>query len=427
MKLKAFVSPFINKLIALISLIILTNLSFAQVVNKDFIDVVHDWKKDTTVRAEKEMEVGKNYLTILPIVGYGPAFGFLAGGAVSFTKLLGQAPTKASSALANFQVTTKKQFILNVRSKLYLDQNKWFLQGDWRLLLYNQLTYGIGINLTEADKGLPNASADGSTEIIGESMKFKQIRFFEDVAHQLGNSNFYAGLGIAVDQYFGIDDQLLDTVANSPNYFITSHYSYSGEKKFDPRQYGTNGFKITILTDTRDNIANAYGGYYASLSLVNNLKIGNNSKQSTQLHYDGRYYLGVNKDRPRQVMAFWSYGLFLLAGEIPYLALPSIGWDTYNRSGRGYIQGRHRGLNMVYNEAEYRFPVTKNGLIGGTVFVNTTNMSSQTQNLFERTAIGYGLGFRMQVDKLARTNLTIDFASDGRHLDGIYFNLQEAF
>ncbi len=340
MKFRASGQKNMRKLIALISVVIHINQSYAQEVNKDFIDVVHEWKKDTTARGSNELEVGKNYLSILPIIGYGPAFGFLAGGAVSITKLLGEAPTKASSALANFQVTTKNQFILNVRSKLYLDKNKWFLQGDWRLLLYNQPTYGLGINLTDADKGLPNTSADLNGEITAEPMKFKQVRFFEEAARQLGNSNFYAGLGIAIDQHFRIDDQMLDTVKTSANYFITSHYSYSEEKKFDPKQYGTNGIKISILTDTRDNIANAYSGYYVSLSLLNNLKIGNNSEQSTQLQYDGRYYWGVNKERPRQVMAFWSFGNFLMAGNIPYLALPSIGWDTYNRSGRGYIQGR---------------------------------------------------------------------------------------
>jgi hypothetical protein len=63
-----------------------------------------------------------------------------------------------------------------------------------------------------------------------------------------------------------------------------------------------------------------------------------------QLLYDARYYLRLSKNRPRHVLAFWSWGNILLTGEVPYLALPSIGWDTYNRSGRGFIQGRYRGI-----------------------------------------------------------------------------------
>jgi len=426
MIIKPGIEPFLKTLLIVIFLSSSTQNIRAQQVNKDFIDVVHEWKKDTTARGEKEMQVGKNYLSILPIVGYGPAFGFLAGGAVSLSKILSEG-TKASSALANFQVTTKNQFIMNVRSKVFLDRNNWFLQGDWRLLLYSQPTYGLGINLKEEEKGLPNSSGNSGDEIIGEPMKFKQIRVFEEAARRIGESNFYAGLGIAVDQHFSIDDQMLDTLAGSPEYFITSHYTYSKDMNFDPKSYGTNGIKISFLTDTRDNIANAYKGYYGSLSLLNNLKIGNNSKQSTQLQYDGRYYLGVNSEKPRQVLAFWSFGSFLLAGEIPYLALPSIGWDTYNRSGRGYIQGRYRGLNMLYNEVEYRFPISKSNLWGATAFVNSTNVSSKTQNLMDRTAVGYGLGLRMQVDKIARINVTVDVGMAAKEFGGIYFNLQESF
>jgi len=213
-----------NKLILLVSLLILFNRSFAQEVNKDFLDVLRGSKKDSLVKVGTTMDVGKNYYSFLPVVGYGPAFGFLAGGAVSLTKLLGEKPTKASSALVNFQVTTKNQFILNARSKVYLDQNKWFIQGDWRLLFYSQPTYGLGINFTDADKANGSSSdLDPETKITEEPMKFKQIRFYEEAAMKLGGSDIYAGLGISVDQHFSINDQLLDTVATSPDYFMTSH------------------------------------------------------------------------------------------------------------------------------------------------------------------------------------------------------------
>lgn len=428
MRIKLNLKRLLFRGIALIWMLLQVNGSFAQVGNKDFIDVVRPSKSDTAGKATPQLTVGKTYYSILPIVGYGPAFGFLAGGAVSFTKLLGEAPTKASSALVNFQVTTKNQFILNARSKIYLKENKWFIQGDWRLLLYSQPTYGLGINQSDADKGIAEINNDlNSTVLTPEPMKFKQIRFFEEAARKLGNTDFYAGIGIAIDQHFMIEDPLLDTVRSSPDYFITSHYAYSWKTGFNPSAYGTNGIKLSILTDTRDNISNAYKGYYASLSLVNNLKIGTNSEQSTQLQYDGRYYIGVSKLNPRQVVAFWSFGTFLLAGNIPYLALPSIGWDTYNRSGRGYVQGRYRGLNMLYNEAEYRFPISKSGLFGATLFVNSTNASSYYKSMFYNTAIGYGAGLRMQMDKRARTNLTVDVGMAAREFGGIYFNLQEAF
>jgi outer membrane protein assembly factor BamA len=258
-------------------------------------------------------------------------------------------------------------------------------------------------------------------------MKYNQFRFYEDASRKIGNSSFYVGMGVAIDQHFSINDERLDTIRGSPDFYITSHYSYSLKNNFNPVKYGSNGVKFTLLTDTRDHIGNSYRGYFASASVIYNLKIGNNSQQSSRFLYEAMYYLGLSKKRPRQVLAFWSWGSFILQGNVPYLALPAIGWDTYNRSGRGFIQGRYRGLNLMYNETEYRFPVTKNGLLGGALFVNATNVSSYDQKLFEKVAFGFGGGLRIQFDNRSRTNLGIDFGMGSDRSRGIYFNLQETF
>ena len=402
--------------------------SIAQAETKDFRDVVAQWKKNPVPKINNELIVGKTYYSILPVIGYGPANGFVVGGAISFAHLFGNPPTNLSSGMLNFSVTTKKQLIVNARSKIYLSQNNWFLQGDWRLLLFTQPTYGLGIDNSELSKiQIHVNNLDETGDTLGEPMRFKLIRFYEEASRQLGGSKFYAGLGIAIDQHFDIDDKRLDTVTGSEEYYITNNYAYSVKNNFNPESYGTNGIKFTLLVDSRDNISNCYKGYYASVSIVQNIKIGTNSQQSTQFLYDGRYYLGLSRERPRHVLAFWSWGSILLDGNVPYLALPSIGWDTYNRSGRGYIQGRYRGLSMIYNEAEYRYPISKNGLFGGTIFINATTASNYYHKMFEKTAFGMGAGLRMQLDKMARTNLTVDIGIGTDKSSGIYFNLQETF
>jgi len=68
-------------------------------------------------------------------------------------------------------------------------------------------------------------------------------------------------------------------------------------------------------------------------------------------------------------------------GNPPYLDLPSTGWDTYSNTGRGFIQGRYRRKNMVYLEAEYRFKVSKSGLLGGVVFANAQSLTEWHQYL----------------------------------------------
>jgi hypothetical protein len=410
------------------ALLLVSGKSSGQAESKDFKDVTNKWRNIIDTLTKKDLAVGKTYLSVLPVIGYAPANGFLLGGAISFARLFGPPPTNLSSGMLNFQVTTKRQFIVNARSKIYLPGNKWFLQGDWRLLLFTQPTYGLGINNSEFNKThfYTNNMDQISDDTLAEPMNFKLVRFYEEGSRKIGNSHFFVGMGIMIDQHFGIVDERLDTVPGSPTYYITNHYKYSDTNSFNPAQYGTNGIKFTLLTDTRDNISNCYKGYYASISLLNNFKIGNNSQQSMQLLYDARYYLGLGKN-PRHVLAFWGWGSILLNGKVPYLALPSIGWDTYNRSGRGFIQGRYRGLSMVYNEVEYRFPISKNGLLGGVLYVNATTASNYSKKLFDKTAFGRGAGVRMQLDKRARTNLCVDIGLGADRATAIYFNLQEAF
>jgi hypothetical protein len=402
--------------------------SFAQDGSDDLKGLFKRLKKNPAPSAPEEIVVGKTLYSVLPFAGYAPANGFVIGGAASLTRLFGQPPTSLSSGMFDIQVTTRKQIIANARTKIFLQGNKWFLQGDWRLLIFTQTTYGLGIQNPDDPKPTFHINNLEETEgSWGDPMKYNQFRFYEDASRKIGNSSFYAGLGLAIDQHFSINDERLDTVRGSSGFYITNHYSYSIKNNFDPLKYGTNGIKFTLLTDTRDNISNCYTGYFASASMVYNIKIGNNSQQSTRFHYEAMYYLGLSKKRPRHVLAFWSWGSFLMQGNTPYLALPAIGWDTYNRSGRGFIQGRYRGLNMMYNETEYRFPVSKNGLFGGALFVNATNVSSYDQKLFEKVALGFGGGVRIQFDNRSRTNLGIDFGMGSDRSSGIYFNLQETF
>lgn len=409
-------------------LILIGNVSVAQSESKDIYEMLRQANKNQDTKPAPEIIAGKTYYSLLPFVGYGPEFGFVVGGAVSLARLFGKPPTSVSSGMINCQVTTKRQFITNARTKIYLDGNRWFLQGDWRLLFFTQPTYGLGIiNSTDPQPTFQINNIEETELLWGEPMKYNYIRFYQNASRQLGNSSFYAGMGIAIDQHFKIVDERLDTIPGSPDFFITSHYTHSVKNNFNPVHYGTNGIMLSVLTDTRDNMKNSFKGYFASVTLRNNIKISTNSQQSTQLLYEVMYFLSLNKQNPRQVLAFWSWGSFILKGNVPYLALPAIGWDTFNRSGRGFIQGRYRGLNMLYNEAEYRFQISQNGLIGGVLFANVTQVSSYTQKLFERAALGFGGGIRLKLDKLTRTNLGVDYGIGTDRSSGLYFNLQETF
>ena len=147
-----------------------------------------------------------------------------------------------------------------------------------------------------------------------------------------------------------------------------------------------------------------------------------------QFTYDTRGYVRLSRDA-RHKLAIWLSGDFVTGGTAPYLDLPATGMDTYGRAGRGYPQGRFRGEDLVYGEAENRWTVTENGLFGMVGFVNTETLGSKEtgEGLFDSFATGAGFGFRLMLNKRSKTNLCFDigWGKDGSR--AVYFAVQEAF
>jgi len=392
----------------------------------DLIDVVGKLFNKQGPARNAILVPGVRNLSLLPIVGYGPANGFVIGAAISVSNLLGsQKTTQLSSALVSVSLTTKKQLLLCARSDIYLKDNAWYIPGDVRFLLFAQPTYGLGIyhlnTLEDFDiDGTAVNSDDG-----GQPMRFNYIRFYETVLKEIA-PHWYAGVGINIDDHFNIEDQSLKL--DTPNQVITSNYYYSLKYGFNPLHYSTNGLSLQVTQDSRDNRINTYHGYYASLSLRINEKIFGGSQNSSMIYAEWRNYIPLQKSKPGLVLAFWSWGVFVTSGQVPYLALPAIGWDTYGRSGRGYVQGRFRGVNMVYGESEFRMPISRNGLFGAVAFLNATTASNPNsgQTLFNALAPGYGVGLRIKMNMKDRTNICVDYGR-GQSSSGIYFNIQETF
>jgi outer membrane protein assembly factor BamA len=306
---------------------------------------------------------------------------------------------------------------------VYLSQDKWIFQGDWRILLFSQSTYGLGI------MNLPGAfSLNGlnieDNETGEQPMQFTYVRLYETVFTRI-KGRWYAGLGLALDNHSKIMDERLDMVAEPP--FFTSHFLYSNVRDFPVDQYNATGVLAKVLYDKRDNSINAQSGVYLDAGLRFNQKGLGSTWNSTQALLELRNYQRLGKGTNR--LAFWLIGQFLKAGNLPYLALPSIGWDTYNRSGRGYIQGRFWGENLIYGEVEYRFYISPTGLLGGVFFLNTISVDNPVaqQQLFERFAFGYGSGLRVKMNKETRTNICMDIGFGQNGSVGVYFGIQETF
>jgi len=82
---------------------------------------------------------------------------------------------------------------------------------------------------------------------------------------------------------------------------------------------------------------------------------------------------------------------------------------------------------MVYAEAEYRFRITPNGLLGGVVFLNGQSFSSAPGTPLQSIQPGYGPGLRIKLSKVSKTNLDIDYGFGNQGSKGLFLTVGEVF
>jgi hypothetical protein len=375
------------------------------------------------------------YLAALPVVGYAPANGFLIGATGTAAMYLGDPNTTTISSLTvNAFYTAKNQVILTGSLTAMTSDNEWELQGDYRFLIFNQPTYGLGTGTPASFDGFTiGGSVNADTAATGQPMDFDLFRFHQSALKRV-LGKLYVGGSYRLDTYWAINDEALNVTSTPP--VITSHYAYSQVNGFNTTTYALSGVALDLLYDSRDSTLNPYRGVYANLSFGGNPTWLGSSEGSTLFGAEFRAYLGLSDAVPRNVIAFWFYGRGVTGGDIPYLALPSIGWDRQGTTGRGYIQGRFRGTAELYGEAEWRFSLTNDGLLGGVLFVNAETFSRPAASylgttnpavpLFEFVRPAGGFGIRLAMNRQARINLRFDFAF-GYNSGGVFIGTGEAF
>jgi hypothetical protein len=380
--------------------------------------------KDTTQVVKK-----KNYsILVIPVLTSSPATGFQYGLAGQMV-FKGKSPESRSSLIsANALYTTKKQSIFFVKNNVYLKNNKIFLSGDWKLLLFSQPTYGLGTNAPEgAIKSHFSANGfDVSDDSLAQPMKYNYVKLHQTASFEVAQ-NIYVGGGVHLDNYYNIEDLRLDTLSETKRY--TTHYTYSIYHGFDPAEYLVSGLSANFVYDSRDNLVNAYKGLFANLNFWLNPKFLGSDKESSIAMLDVRYFKPVSSRNPRNVLAFWLYGNVAVSGTVPYMLLPASGYDQKNQTFRGYAQGRFRGQEFLYGETEYRFSISPcSKILGGVVFasVGTTSNRDLDIKVFQYMKPAMGVGLRIMVEKNSRTNLQIDYAV-GYKSTGLYFGACEAF
>lgn len=379
----------------------------------------------------KPVIIKKPYFATTPFVGYNPAYGFLIGVGTTMAIYLGEPEhTPVSSACAAINLTTAAQTIITLRTNIVTNKSRFILRGDWRYLIFSQPTYGLGTGIKmHTNRGIifNDGGSTASLPPDAEPLNYDYIRLYETFYFRIAKS-WYVGIGYNLDAFSNIVDHKLnlDTIPQQ----TTNHYRYSTEHGFNPEKYTMSGLSLEVLLDSRDNSIRPTKGYLANIAVRPNFSFMGSTKNSTMLNTEFRAYLNLSKRRPDHLIGFWYLGQFNQQGTIPYLGLPALCWDMYNRAGRGYIQGSIRGVNFVYGESEWRFPISPySGILSGVAFVNFTTASSDNgdRKLFQYVDPAAGFGIRIMFSRKTLSNLCIDFGFGADGTKGIFFNLNETF
>jgi len=262
--------------------------------------------------------------------------------------------TKLSSALFGLAFTTKSQTIVTLKSTMYSENNDFIFMGDWRYLNSSQPTYGLGTGpqsakLASNDFGFDDGSIEGNSE--ADMLEFSFFRFYETAFKKLGDKGFYAGLGVHLDLFRNVTDNLLDLEADPQ--VITPYYAYNKEYGFKQDESTLVGVSFNGMFDTRDNINDPYTGRYLLASFKVNPEFVGSDKNSSSLWLEYRDYFNFSKNKTN-ILAIWTYANITTSGELPYMNLPAIGWDQYAKPDEPYAQGRFRGNNLLFGGVEYR-------------------------------------------------------------------------
>ena len=348
------------------------------------------------------------HISFIPAAGYTLQTGFAAilSGNIAFYNGAKEGEN-LSTVLTSITYSQYKQIILPLQTNIWSKNGKYNYQSDWRYLKYPSYTYGLGTNTTLAN---------------GYMIDFSYLRLHQNVSRIIAK-NFYAGIGIDADLYWNVRELDADsgTKTDFQNYGLTKNETAVGPT-------------FNLLYDSRRNSINPENGSYINLSYRPKFTfMGSDANwQSLLFEYKAYKKFPASSDN---IISLWSYNWFTLGGKTPYLLLPSTGWDAYVNTGRGFIQGRYRGSDMLYLETEYRFNITSNGLFGGVIFANAETFSTRASTLdgnasfktFDAIQPGYGIGLRIKINKFSRTNLCIDYGWGTGGSRGIAVNLGEVF
>jgi outer membrane protein assembly factor BamA len=361
-----------------------------QVDVSDLLEALLNIKPGPTV----DSVTSKPTFSLVPAVGYTLVSKFavvLSGNAAFRTG----PKSRISTIVASTSFTQNRQFTLPIQSSIWSRDNEYNFVGDFRFYQYPQSTFGLGSN---------------SNIHHEDPMDYDYVQIYETILRHI-TGNLYAGAGYIIDNHWNITDK---------GYY--NDYSSYGKS---PSSIAS-GFTLNAVLDSRDNAINPSKGVYSSLQYRDNYRFLGSTSSWQSLVVDIRRYINLPQGSDN-VLALWSYDWLILSGKPGFLDLPSTQWDAFSATGRGYIQGRFRGAQMVYAESEYRYKITENGLVGGVFFLNAESFSAAPGTRLQGIQPGFGPGLRVKLNKVSKTNICIDYGFGRQGSNGLFIDVGEIF
>lgn len=367
----------------------------------DIIEVIGKLFKRKKEKEKKIKPIKNLQAAFLPTVGYSlqTGFSFVYTGNVVFSTNRKDTNQKVSSVFAGITYSLQNQIILPTIANIWTRNNKFNIILDNRFIQYPNYIFGVG---------------DATSKTKEYRTFFSMLRMHESILREV-KPNLYLGVGFMHDNIWNISG--FDSIYKVIN---------PGSNKLIKREIAT-GLALRFLYDSRLNQINAKKGFYSNIVFRKNFTALGSDATWGYLTTDTRAYIPFPK-KSKNVLAFWNYNMITYGGyNVSNFLLPSNGWDDTHNTGRGNIQGRFRGRNMFAFETEYRFSITKNGLLGGAVFGNLQHFDNQYfyNSGFLKPSGGFGL--RVKLNKHSNANVCIDygFGVDGSR--GFFLNVGEVF
>lgn len=329
---------------------------------------------------------------VLPGPTYNPSLGVgIAIMPITVYNIKGQsAETRPSSTQGLAYASITKSYALGLKQTVFLNSNKFWLEGIFNYSSYRLEYHGIG-----QFGHLPDPEWVRTLALVFDVSG--QMRVLTD---------FYVGLS------FNIKSVEIKGETDKGNAWL-EHDGFSTEREFIVMP----GMKFSY--DGRDHQFTPHSGILSTF-FFNHA----NKRYGSTLDYSlfGFVFSNYHTVKDDKGVFAWQYYFRGSAGDVPLYDYSSPG---KSKVLRGYISGKHLDKSIMTIQAEYRLPLHNRW--GAAVFTGVGKVFPEIKGISTSDLLpSVGGGIRYLLLKSQKVNARLDIAF-GRNDFNIYFGLSEAF